>query len=43
MIMWEAKRTTILTSKIRLLLVVDGAESLGEGMGSVLEEKLQLL
>ena len=35
-------KTTILPSKIYLLLVVDGVKSLCEGMGSLLEEKLQL-
>ena len=48
MIIWKAKsifndKTTVLPSKIRLLLVVDGVKSLCEGMGSLLEEKLQLL
>ena len=37
------KKTTILGSKIRLMLVVDGVQSLCEGMGSLLEEKLQQL
>ena len=48
MIMWKAKsifneKLTILRSKIRLLLVADGVKSLCKGMGSLLEEKLQLL
>ena len=48
MIMWKAKsifneKKTILPSKIRLLLVVDGVKSLCEGMASLIEEKLQLL
>ena len=46
--MWKAKsifndKTTVLPSKIRLLLVADGVKSLCKGMGSLLEEKLQLL
>ena len=48
MIMWKAKsifneKSTILRSKIRLLLVADDVKSLCKGMGSLLEEKLQLL
>ena len=47
-IMWKAKnifnkKTTILPSKIRLLVVVDVVKSLCKGMGSLLAEKLQLL
>ena len=48
MIMWKTKsifneKSTILRSKIRLLLVADDVKSLCKGMGSLLEEKLQLL
>ena len=48
MIMWKAKsifneKSTILRSKIRLLLVADDVKSLCKGMGSLLEEKLHLL
>lgn len=48
MIMWKAKSifneiATVLSSKICLLLLVDGVKSLRKVMGCLYEEKLQLL